>query len=392
MKPRLALPFAILLAILFAETFAADEPAAPAGASRGELPWDDARRFVEALEKIRAAYVEPIDDETLFRLAIQGMANGLDPYSTYLDATEHEQVRIDALGRYEGLGMEVAPVEDGFIIVAPLDGGPAKRAGLQAGDRLLRANGVALDTVDVAALDRILNGPVGGRVTLTVQRGQQPPFDVTLIREVINIPSVRAERLQDGIVYLRIAHFSDGSARDVARVLTRTGVVDQNARGLILDLRDNAGGVVEGAVAIADEFLDKGVIVSTQGRLPVHTRVFEAGLDDLAAGIPMVVLVNHGTASAAEILAAALQDNARAVLLGQRTFGKGVMQALIPLDGGGALKLTTAYYRTPAGRMIHGLGVAPDIEADVAEVADNARNDQLVGRAAEMLRAGEVEP
>lgn len=392
MKSRLALLFAFMLVFLSAPVGASDEPSAQSAASPAKLPWEDARRFVEALEKIRAAYVEPIDDETLFRLAIQGMANGLDPYSAYLDAAQHEQLRIDALGRYEGLGIEVAPLEDGFTIVAPLDGGPAKRAGLQAGDRLLRANGAVLDSVDVATLDRILKGPVGGHVTLTVQRGEQRPFDVTLTREVINIPSVRAERLQDGLVYLRIAHFSDGSARDVARVLTRTGVVDQKARGLILDLRDNAGGVVEGAIAIADEFLDRGVIVSTQGRLPVHTKVFEASLDDLAAGTPMIVLVNHGTASAAEILAGALQDNGRAVLLGQRTFGKGVMQALVPLEGGGALKITTAYYRTPAGRTIQGSGIAPDLEAKVAEASKNPREDQLVQRAAALLTAGEVRP
>lgn len=392
MKSRLALLLAIMLVFLSAPVGASDKPSPQSAVSPAKLPWEDARRFVEALEKIRAAYVEPIDDETLFRLAIQGMANGLDPYSAYLDSAQHEQLRIDALGRYEGLGIEVAPLEDGFTIVAPLDGGPAERAGLQAGDRLLRANGAALDSVDVATLDRILKGPVGGHVTLTVQRGEQMPFDVTLAREVINIPSVRAEPLQDGLVYLRIAHFSDGSARDVARVLTRTGVVDQKARGLILDLRDNAGGVVEGAIAIADEFLDRGVIVSTQGRLPVHTKVFEASLDDLAAGTPMVVLVNQGTASAAEILAGALQDNGRALLLGQRTFGKGVMQALVPLEGGGALKITTAYYRTPTGRTIQGSGIAPDLEAKVAEASKNPREDQLVQRAAALLTAGEVRP
>ncbi len=354
------------------------------------LPWQEARRLVDAMEKIRAQYVEPVDDATLIQNAIRGMAAGLDPYSAYLSPEEHEQLRIDARGRYEGIGLEVAQTAEGFVIIAPLDGSPAARAGLLPGDRLLRVNGVPLDEADPAMLDRLLAGPAETQVRLTVQRGDEQPFEVQLKRETITIPSVSGRRLADDIFYARISLFSDGSARDLAALLAEHKVSAANTRGLILDLRNNAGGVVEGAVAIADELLDRGTIMSVQGRDPMYDMEFHAAPGSIAEGVPMVVLINSGTASAAEILAGALKDQGRALLAGTRSFGKGAMQSLIPLEDGGALKLTIAYYRTPAGHRIHESGIVPDVIFDGEEVppAENAR-DPWVERAIALLGMAE---
>jgi carboxyl-terminal processing protease len=360
-------------------------PGSAVASEQQTLPWEEARRFVEAMEKIRAVYVEPVDDATLFTNAIRGMAAGLDPYSTYLDPAEHEQVRIDATGRYEGIGLELSLIDGGYVVIAPLHGGPAQRAGLLPGDRLLQADGVPLESADPLTLDRLLHGPAGSELTLTVQRGDEPFFDVVLKREMIAIPSVTGEQLEDGSIYLRLTRLSDGTARDLVRLLRRLGINDST--GLIIDLRNNAGGVVDGAVAIADEFLDRGVIVSTRGRLPEMNHVYEAQAGALAATLPIIVLVNQGTASAAEILAAALQENGRAEVLGTRTFGKGAVQTLVPLEDGGALKLTTAYYRTPAGQVIHDAGILPDHdmpEADTEPLGAPAQ-DKIVQRARDIL-------
>lgn len=376
------LPFA--LAMVFATVGCI--PKATAATEEEALPWTDARRFVEALETIRTQYAEPIDDEALINDAIRGMAAGLDRYSVYLDPMEYEQARIDALGRYEGIGVEVSrDPGGGYVIVAPFDGGPAARAGIRAGDRLLAANGVSLADVDSAELDRILHGDTGSAVTLTLQRGDAEPFTVSLVREIIRIPSVRGVVLPGGARYLRITLFSDRSAHDLAGLLEDLGTGD--APGLIIDLRNNAGGVVEGAVDIADLFLDEGVIVSTRGRAPGQTFDYKARSGGLAPGLPIVLLVNGGTASAAEILAGALQDYGRATLLGTRTFGKGAVQTLIPLSGGGALKITTAYYRTPSGRRIDSEGIIPDIKAPAAEapLTMTLTEDAVVRRAAALL-------
>lgn len=380
---RMNQTFRILLGVLLTAPFHAT-------AAEDTLPWQDARRFVEALETIRTQYAEPVEDEKLINDAIRGMAAGLDRYSVYLDPVEYEQARIDALGRYEGIGVEIARAPaGGYLVVAPFDGGPAARAGVQPGDRLLAANGISLEQTDPAGLDRILHGETGSAVTLTLQRGESPPFDVTLVREIIRIPSVSGKVLAGGARYLRIALFSDRSARDLASLLKELGTKD--ASGLIIDLRNNAGGVVEGAVDIADLFLDDGVIVSTRGRAPGQTFDYMARPGGIATdggrSLPIIILVNGGTASAAEIFAGAMQDYGRATLLGTRTFGKGAVQTLIPLAGGGALKLTTAYYRTPSGRRIDSAGIVPDVEAAAADAPMNAplAEDALVRRAIELL-------
>ena len=385
-KDAVPRPASHVLRILFV-TLAFSCTAHAASAEKEALPWQDARRFVEALETIRAQYAEPVDDETLINDAIRGMTAGLDRYSVFLDPAECEQARIEALGRYEGIGVEISRTPEGaYVVVAPFDGGPAARAGIQPGDRLLAANGNSLDGIDPGELDRLLHGETGSPVTLTVQRGEDTPFAVSLVREVIRIPSVSGAVLAGGARYLRIALFSDRSARDLERLLDELGM--QDVPGLVIDLRNNPGGVVEGAVDIADLFIDTGTIVSTRGRGQGQTFDYAARPGDIVGKLPIVVLVNGGTASAAEILAGALQDHGRATLLGSRTFGKGAVQTLIPLTSGGALKLTTAYYRTPSGRMIDGAGIVPDIEVAGADApsAEALADDAIIRRAVGHLK------
>ena len=356
----------------------------PSAAAEKSLPWEDARRFAEALETIREQYAEPVDDSLLITEAIRGMAAGLDPYSVYLDPQEYEQARISATGRYEGIGVEVMREATGYVVVTPFDGGPAERAGLRPGDRLLKANGESLVALDLAQLNALLHGDSGSRVVLTVQRGDEDVFDVTLERELVTIPSVSAGMIGDDIVYLRIAMISEGSARDVARQLAR-----EKVGGVVLDLRNNAGGVVDGAVDVADLFLDAGTIVSTHGRAEGQSHVYSATRGDIIPAVPIAVLINSGTASAAEIVAGALQDHGRALVIGSTSFGKGAVQSLLPLEGGGALRITTAFYRTPSGRMIEQAGIGPDIEADDAGgvLPESPAQDILVARAVDALTA-----
>lgn len=363
---------------------------APVQASADEeaLPWEDARRFAEALQIIREQYVEPVDDNTLVTEAIRGMT-GLDPYSVYLEPDEFEQAQISAFGRYEGIGVEVTRAEGIYVIITPFDGGPAQRAGLMSGDRLLRANGVSLSGLDPAELDAILDGPAGSQVNLVIQRDEDEPFPVALTREVVNIPSISTRALDDRILYIRIALISDGSAKDLVKALNASNRNGRRTAGLILDLRNNAGGVVEGAVGIADLFLETGVIVSTRGRAAGQSIDYTASPELMMSGVPMVVLVNSGTASAAEIVAGALQDHSRAVALGSTTFGKGAVQSLIPLENGGAMKLTTAHYRTPSGRLIEGAGIVPDVEVAEADAAPefDPEKDPLLERATRILES-----
>lgn len=355
----------------------------PAAAAEDALPWEDARRFAEALQTIRDHYAEPVADATLINEAIRGMAAGLDPYSVYLDPAEYEQARIDAFGRYEGIGVDVRREADAYVVITPFDGSPAKRAGLQPGDRLLEADGEVLARLDPVQFNHLLDGATGSTVTLLVQRGDGVPFEVTLTRELIDLPSVTGKMIDGNIAYFRIAMVSDNSARNLARMLA---AFDDKPGGLILDLRNNAGGVVDGAVALADLFLDDGVIVSTRGRGIGQSFDYRAGDGEVAAGVPVVVLVNNGTASAAEIIAGALQDHARATVMGETTFGKGAVQSMIPLEGGGALKITSAQYRTPSGRQIEGAGIVPDIAHPAAQlVTEDTSDDALVHHAQRIL-------
>lgn len=318
--------------------------------------------FGDVMERIRSDYVEPPDDKALIEAAISGMLASLDPHSHYLNADSYKEMQVQTKGQFGGLGIEVS-MENGVVkVVSPIDGTPAYRAGLQPGDYITHLDGEPVLGLTLGdAVDR-MRGKVGEDIVLSVQRAGQDPFEVTITRAVITIESVRS-RLEGDIGYIRVTSFSARSDKGVEKAMKklRQEKGDELA-GIVLDLRNNPGGLLDQAIAISDVFLDKGEIVSTRGKRVEDTERYNALGGDLAAGLPIVVLINEGSASASEIVAGALQDHGRAVVMGTQSFGKGLVQTIIPLGRHGAMRLTTARYYTPAGRDIQKIGIAPDIE------------------------------
>jgi carboxyl-terminal processing protease len=326
------------------------------------LPWEDARLLAEVLHRIEADYVEPVTPAKLMENAVRGMVGALDPHSAFLDAGEYEEMQADTRGSYPGIGIEVAATVRGVEVMQPIDGSPAAVAGLRTGDLIIAIDGrdVAADALDAAIA--ALRGPADSTVQLSVRRtGLAAPLDFTIRRTQVAVHSVQAELLEPGYAYLRIASFSETTAHDVAQSLHELARRSPPAlRGLVIDLRNNPGGLLESAVEIADDFLEQGNIVSADGRTDEARFRMDAKAGDLTAGAPIRVLVNGSSASAAEILAGALKDNHRALLIGRRTYGKGSVQTVIPLSSGRALKLTTSRYFTPSGASINQIGIEPD--------------------------------
>lgn len=359
MKSKLA-RFALLFALLPGAAAADD------GASDAPLPLDELRVFAEVFGKIKSDYVDPTDDAALLRDAIRGMLSGLDPHSAFLDPRAFKEMRMATEGRFGGLGIEVTGDGGRIKVIAPLDGTPAARAGIQAGDVIVKLDGEPVRGMSLREAVDKMRGPPGSRLVVTVARGGES-FDIEMKRAVIKVPSVKSEILEDGFGYLRITAFQGGtgaSLRAAIAQLKRMGEL----KGVVLDLRNNPGGVLQSAVEVSDAFLDAGagVIVSVRGRAADSGHRFTASTADLTADAPVVALVNGGTASAAEIVAGALQDHRRAIIMGARTFGKGSVQTVLPVNSGGALKLTTARYYTPSARSIQALGIAPDIVIEPA--------------------------
>lgn len=325
------------------------------------LPLDELRIFVEAFDRISTAYVEEIDDKTLLEYAIKGMLAGLDPHSAYLDQESFSNLQENTTGNYGGLGLEVG-MEDGFIIViAPMDDTPASKAGIESGDLIIRLDDKPVKGMSLSEAIDVMRGLPGSPIDLTILREVEPtPLELTLVREVIQISSVRHRFLEDGFGYIRIAQFQNNSSQDVGEAIDKL-TEEQKLRGLVLDLRNNPGGVLQAAVEVSDLFIDEGLIVYTDGRLPTSDLRFSATPNDRTGGVPIVVLVNAGTASASEIVAGALQDHKRAIIMGTNTFGKGSVQTILPLNEAKAIKLTTALYYTPNGRSIQAEGIVPDI-------------------------------
>jgi carboxyl-terminal processing protease len=341
-------------------------------APRATLPWEEASLFAEVYERIKRDYVEDVDDHALMERAVRGMVNALDPHSAYLDNEEFEEIRLSTMGSYPGVGIEVAP-DDGVVkVMHPIEGSPAQRAGLKPGDEIVKIDGEEIGG-DLAGATARMRGAPGSTVTLSIRRKGSPALlEFTLRRTQVEVSSVTAATLEPGYGYLRIRTFTETTADDVNHAILRLKRDNQQGlRGLVLDLRDNPGGVLEAGVAVADDFLERGVIVSADGRTPEARFEMDATPGDLLNGAPLVVLVNGGTASASEIVAGALKDHGRAVLIGRKTYGKGSVQTVMPLAHGGALKLTTSRYFTPSGASIQGKGIVPDIvENGPAEVAD----------------------
>jgi carboxyl-terminal processing protease len=347
----------------------AGDPAVPV------LPKGDARVLAEVLERVKREFVEPVSDRQLMNNAVRGMVAELDAHSQFLDAREYEEIRINTSGSYTGVGLELQADAGRVGVVTPIEGAPAARAGILAGDAILTIDGAPVDRSNISKAILRMRGPAGSRVLLTVARAGHPePLAFDVLRQAVDVHSVRAESLGEGYAYVRISHFSDTTALDLRSSLARLSAEAPGAlRGLVLDLRNNPGGVLEAAVDVADSFLDQGTIVTASGRTRAASFRHDAAPGDLLAGAPVVVLVNAGSASAAEIVAGALQDNRRATIAGTRTFGKGSVQTVMPLSGGHAVKLTTSRYFTPSGVSIHGRGSAPDVDLSASNADDSVR-------------------
>lgn len=342
---------------------ATEEPdPAPEAAPEGSYAIESLRVFVETLDRIRSHYVEPIDDETLLEDAIEGMVQRLDPHSSYLTGDAYAALQEATEGVFGGIGVEILEEEGRLKVVAPIDGTPAAKAGLRPGDWIEAVDGKSTAVVGTEAALGALRGEIGEPVTLTLRRpAEEESFTVTLIRALIDIPSVSHRWLVPGLAYLRVTQFQTHTGEDLRAALEALKG-EQALAGLVLDLRNNPGGVLSSGVAVADAFLDGGLIVETRGRGAGANERYEAQRGDLTGGAPVVVLINEGTASASEIVAGALQDHGRGLLLGQRSFGKGSVQTLMPLSETRALKITTARYYTPSGRSIQAQGIVPDLQ------------------------------
>ncbi len=333
------------------------------------LPLEDLRIFTKAYDNIRNAYVKEIDDSTLLEYAIRGMLDELDPHSTYLDASSFEDLQVNTAGEFGGLGIEVG-MEDGFVkVISPIDDTPAAKAGVEAGDLIIKIDNTSVKglTLD-KAVDK-MRGIKGSQVTITIVReGLDQPFDLELTRDIVKVRSVRAEIKENDFAYLRIAQFQLHTGEDIAKEYKKLKDENNDLKGVVLDLRNNPGGVLQASVEVADHFLEEGLIVYTEGRLPDSNTQYKATPGDITEGLPMVVLINDGSASASEIVAGALQDQGRALVMGTKSFGKGSVQSIIQVTNDRALKLTTALYFTPDGRSIQAEGIMPDIPVERVRV------------------------
>jgi len=338
------------------------------------LPLNELRVFAEAFDRVSSAYVEEIDDRTLLENAIKGMLSQLDPHSAYLDRDSFSDLQEDTTGNYGGVGLEVS-MEDGFVrIISPMDGTPAEKAGVKPGDLIVQLNDQPIKGMSLGDAIDAMRGEPGSTVRLTlVREGTAKPFEVSLTREIIAVASVRQRVLDPGYGYIRIAQFQSNTGTEVEDAVTAL-TAEGKLLGLVLDLRNNPGGILQSAVAVSDVFIDDGLIVYTAGRLPNSDMRFSASTPDATNGIPIVVLVNEGTASASEIVAGALQDHHRAIIMGVNTFGKGSVQTILPLNNEKAIKLTTALYYTPNGRSIQAEGIVPDIWVDRSTVTPAKQN------------------
>lgn len=336
-----------------------------APALNSQQDYQNLELLTDVLTLVRDNYVEEISLEELIHGAVRGIFDSLDPHSSYLSAEMYDDLKVEIQGEFGGIGIELSIRDRELIIVAPIEGTPACRAGILAGDQIIAINGKATRDVDMMQAVRLLRGEVGEPVELTILRdGMTEPFEVSLVRAIIQVESVRSRLLDNNYGYLRLIQFQERSGEDVAEHLLQLhSQADGSLNGLILDLRNNPGGLLEAAVAVADLFIADGMIVSASGRQPEMQQSFRAQADNTEPDYPMVVLINSGSASASEIVAGALQDHQRGVILGEQSFGKGSVQTIIPLPDRSGLRLTTAHYYTPSGRSIQALGITPDIVA-----------------------------
>lgn len=349
-------------------------------AETDNLPIEQVRMLAEVLERVRRDYVDVVDDSELIENAIRGMVADLDPHSQFLSPTEYEEIRISTTGNYSGVGLDVS-LEGGVVtVIAPIDDTPAQRAGIMPGDTVITIDDMPVDDGNLSDTIARMRGEPGTEVGLDVIRGDgREPLHFDLIRSRVRVQSVRSEYIGDRYGYIKLSHFSETTNRDLHRAITELKRASEGRlRGLILDLRNNPGGVLDAAVDVADAFMEHGVIVSGAGRMRDARFERHARPGDVLEGAEVVVLVNRGSASASEIVAGALRDNHRARIVGDRTYGKGSVQTVMPLSDGRAIKLTTSRYYTPSGESIHNTGIVPDFSVDAGEnqtVYRGANND-----------------
>ena len=361
--------------LLSAQSFASTEqpPADVSPVQESQLPLKELRNFTEIFDRIRSSYVEPVDDKTLLQYAIDGMLSNLDPHSDYLLPEDFSELQEHTTGKFGGLGIEVG-IEEGLIkVVSPIDDTPAEKAGIEAGDFIVSLDGKPVREMSLTdAIDQ-MRGEPGTDIELSIRRkGEKELLEFVLTRAEIKVASVRGENLGDGIGYLRITQFQDKSGPELITAITKLQEKakenKETLNGLVLDLRNNPGGVLDAAVEVSDAFLNTGLIVYTEGRISDSDFRYSATEATIAEDIPLIVLINGGSASASEIVAGALQDHNRAVIVGTQSFGKGSVQSVLPIGGNKAIKLTTARYFTPSGRSIQAQGIHPDVYVEQSEV------------------------
>ncbi|MDH3949144.1 MAG: S41 family peptidase [Gammaproteobacteria bacterium] len=343
----------------------------PQQSAANGLPLETVRTLSEVFDKIKNNYVEDVEDKALLDNAISGMLTGLDPHSTYLDAKAFEELRVGTTGEFGGLGIVVG-MEDGFVkVISPIDDTPAQRAGVKAGDLIICLDEKPVKGMSLDEAVKIMRGKPGSEIELTiVRKDEDQPLKFKITRDRIRVKSVKSRMLEPDYAYVRISQFQERTGKDLHNAISKLKKENKGQlKGLVLDLRNNPGGLLDSAVLVSDAFLDRGIVVSVKGRTEDNKLSQSAMPGDVLKGAPIVVLVNEGSASASEIVAGALQDHKRAVIMGQKTFGKGSVQTVIPLGNNSALKLTTARYYTPSGRSIQAEGIVPDIELEHLQVA-----------------------
>ena len=339
--------------------------------------FEELQLFADTFDAIRRGYVEDVSDADLFEMAVKGMLTSLDPHSAYLTDDDYDNLQESTEGQFTGLGIEIG-YRGGFIaIVTPIDGSPAIDAGLQAGDVILKIDGTSTQGMSTSESSTFMRGPEGTDVVLEIGRaGESQPFDVVVTRGVIDVPSVRARELDEGYWLIRVSRFQRDSGREVTEAV-QAALEKNTIKGLIIDVRNNPGGVMNASVEMASNFLDGGLVVYTKGRHPESMNTYNAEPGELIADVPIVVLVNGGSASASEIVAGALQDRGRAVIMGTQSFGKGSVQTVLPVSETKALKLTTSLYYTPSGRSIQAEGIIPDVVVERAQLTSLEQKGRL---------------
>lgn len=367
------MPLAIIslvCSILGQAAYGQTAPKASDNDAKGTLPLTELRTFVEAFERIKSSYVEPIDDKTLMDNAIKGMVSNLDPHSAYLDTNSYNNLEEMTSGQFGGLGIEIEQSEGFIKIIAPIDDSPAAKAGIQAGDIIVKIDDTPTKDMLLNVASDKMRGKIGEKIKLMIVRDKSRPFAVTIVRDKIQIKSVKSRLLEKDYGYIRISQFQLNTGKEVKTALIQLAKQNHSSlKGVVLDLRNNPGGVLQASIDTVDQFVNRALVVYTKGRLPNSELRFYAQDGDPSNGVPLVVLINNGSASASEIVAGALQDLRRAVIMGTISFGKGSVQTVLPINKKEALKLTTALYYTPNGRSIQAQGIVPDIVVSQATVA-----------------------